>query len=338
MSNAMTAFEMLPFGGGMGTELEELERRPQGAARPAPHRPAGPARPAGGSGTAGRGRITFPGSLGPPRGLGSAGSHLQGPRRHRYRPGSAFGIVEPVVSSAPDDSGEPLPAVARGAAPAAEQIRWVQFTLNTALGSNLPTDGRMSPDLRTSLRTFQGQQGLPTSGFVGPDTIAALQRMGAGATGGDSSEASFEFEAKTTIDSATLAWARGIAPTVDAKMGSRPPLPIVNNQVPATLPKEPGLYRITFTFGGSGPNAGKPGMYNGKSSNLYLRVQAHIKEARQLGFNLDGHAVRFLPLPALASDRIRALEYAINEIYRNRPGVTVTNERLELESFGVGPF
>ena len=39
MSNAMTAFEMLPFGGGMGTELEELEpasarRRQAGAAPP----------------------------------------------------------------------------------------------------------------------------------------------------------------------------------------------------------------------------------------------------------------------------------------------------------------
>jgi peptidoglycan hydrolase-like protein with peptidoglycan-binding domain len=51
--------------------------------------------------------------------------------------------------------------------------------LNAVLGTNLPTDGIPSPELRSALQTFQSQQGLPVSGFAGPDTIAALQNAAA---------------------------------------------------------------------------------------------------------------------------------------------------------------
>jgi peptidoglycan hydrolase-like protein with peptidoglycan-binding domain len=76
-------------------------------------------------------------------------------------------------------AGVPGPVLSGIGAPPSEQIRWVQFMLNSALGSNLPTDGFVSPALRGALRNFQSQQGLPVSGFVGPDTIAALQSAGA---------------------------------------------------------------------------------------------------------------------------------------------------------------
>ena len=74
-----------------------------------------------------------------------------------------------------------------GSTPGSEvQIRWMQFSLNSVLGTTLPTDGIPSPELRAALQTFQTQQGLPVSGFAGPDTVAALQAAaaGQGAAGG----------------------------------------------------------------------------------------------------------------------------------------------------------
>jgi hypothetical protein len=89
-----------------------------------------------------------------------------------------------VAADAPNQA-----AGAGTAAPASsERIRWVQYTLNGLLGTNLPTDGIASPDLRAALQDFQAQQGLPASGFVGPDTIDALRN----ATNQPGSE--FEFE------------------------------------------------------------------------------------------------------------------------------------------------
>jgi len=55
-----------------------------------------------------------------------------------------------------------------------EQIRWVQRFLNRILNQNLPVDGVMSPATRTAVRNFQQRYGLPTTGYVGPDTQQAL--------------------------------------------------------------------------------------------------------------------------------------------------------------------
>ena len=118
---------------------------------------------------------------------------------HRF-PGRPFGWVG---APAPDaGGGEPPPGpvgpAADGAAPdvaptgfgaSAEQIRWIQATLNSAMGTSLPTDGVPSPELRAALQTFQSQQGLPASGFAGPDTLAALVKASAGATAGAGADA-----------------------------------------------------------------------------------------------------------------------------------------------------
>jgi peptidoglycan hydrolase-like protein with peptidoglycan-binding domain len=91
-------------------------------------------------------------------------------------PGSAVGAPPPVA-----DAPAPMAAPAGiGGASSEEQIRWIQFVLNAVLGTSLPTDGVPSADLRSALQTFQGQHGLPVSGFAGPDTIAALQAAAAG--------------------------------------------------------------------------------------------------------------------------------------------------------------
>jgi hypothetical protein len=53
-------------------------------------------------------------------------------------------------------------------------VRWVQISLNQVLGLRLPITGVMNAAARSALRTFQGQQNLPTDGIAGPETRKAL--------------------------------------------------------------------------------------------------------------------------------------------------------------------
>ena len=55
-------------------------------------------------------------------------------------------------------------------------IRWVQESLNRILGLRLATDGRMGPQTRSAIRSFQKKQGLAADGIVGVATEAALLR------------------------------------------------------------------------------------------------------------------------------------------------------------------
>lgn len=61
-----------------------------------------------------------------------------------------------------------------------DYIRWVQQSLNKALGLNLATDGIMGPQTRSAIRSFQQRYGLATDGIVGPATERALVTAGAG--------------------------------------------------------------------------------------------------------------------------------------------------------------
>ncbi len=58
---------------------------------------------------------------------------------------------------------------------ASEHIRWVQETLNRALGLRLLVDGIMNRETRSAVRMFQERKGLPVTGLVGPDTEEALR-------------------------------------------------------------------------------------------------------------------------------------------------------------------
>jgi outer membrane protein OmpA-like peptidoglycan-associated protein len=63
----------------------------------------------------------------------------------------------------------------------ADYIRWVQSALNQVLGLNLAVDGRMGPQTRSAVRSFQQKQGLIVDGVIGPATEAALTKAMGGA-------------------------------------------------------------------------------------------------------------------------------------------------------------
>uniref|UniRef100_UPI00405601CC peptidoglycan-binding domain-containing protein n=1 Tax=Candidatus Electronema sp. TaxID=2698783 RepID=UPI00405601CC len=59
-----------------------------------------------------------------------------------------------------------------------EHVRWVQETLNRALGLRLIVDGIMNRETRSAVRMFQERKGLPVTGLMGPDTEEALRAEG----------------------------------------------------------------------------------------------------------------------------------------------------------------
>jgi hypothetical protein len=61
-----------------------------------------------------------------------------------------------------------------------EHVRWVQETLNRALGLRLIVDGIMNRETRSAVRMFQERKGLPVTGLAGPDTEEALRAEGGG--------------------------------------------------------------------------------------------------------------------------------------------------------------
>ncbi len=202
-----------------------------------------------------------------------------------------------------------------GFAVPSEQIRWVQFALNQAMNAGLPTDGIASPEFRTALRGFQGRQGLPVSGFVGPDTIAALRRgadlelefgwenMVARAPARRSGVAAArreaarkkqvlrDFFAKTKPYGEPKTWAERIdEELLNATPFRAPDLPDdPAKPIPPTtsVTKSSGLYRISFPYGGETDK----GVYIGKADKMPLpeRLQDHIKEARHMGCSLAHH-------------------------------------------------
>src|SRR3954447_14040419 len=60
-------------------------------------------------------------------------------------------------------------------------VRWVQSTLNRAIGAGLAVDGVFGPPTRAAVMTFQRREGLVADGIVGPITTSALQRSAQGA-------------------------------------------------------------------------------------------------------------------------------------------------------------
>jgi predicted GIY-YIG superfamily endonuclease len=327
MSYTMTEFEMLPFGGGIDADQEEIRRRAAGGAAAASRGPAGLSRHAGGFSRTGSARTTFPGSLG----AGSPG------RRHRwhgprgYVPGTA-GVEVPV-----DDAGSPGQFVARAGTPPSEQIRWIQFSLNSALNSNLPTDGIMSPDLRAALRTFQGQHGLPASGFVGPDTIAALQNAGGQQSGGQQSGAApegaeFEYlgelesakqEAEAAARAVAAEPAREAAEAVLANVSQASSIQKAVKDLGSTARK--GLYRLID------PNGR---FYTGMSVDLRPRILNHAWCLSHLGKSVKPWRVTVYQMPGADKTAIRNVEWAINRYHEANP--KRLNKQTELELFELG--
>ncbi|SFK58731.1 peptidoglycan-binding protein [Methylocapsa palsarum] len=74
---------------------------------------------------------------------------------------SSWGLVEP-------------DAIAAAAPAGSEYIRWTQSALNDVLGLQMPVDGVPGSAMRSAVRSFQRNEGLPVDGVVGPDTERAL--------------------------------------------------------------------------------------------------------------------------------------------------------------------
>jgi len=56
-----------------------------------------------------------------------------------------------------------------------EYINWVQQSLNQILGLRLAVDGKLGPQTRSAIRSFQQQRGLKADGVVGEKTEAAIK-------------------------------------------------------------------------------------------------------------------------------------------------------------------
>lgn len=145
------------------------------------------------------------------RGRRSYGRRPSRPIRYRPRPlptkrplRGRRGIALPEGQPAPypEDSGEPVSA-------RSERVRWLQFCLNRAMAAQLPIDGVISTAMRSFIRTFQRQQGLPVSGIAGPDTEEALK---AACRGELASPTEFEEESEWGLGGLAAALRRRPAP------------------------------------------------------------------------------------------------------------------------------
>src|SRR5262249_49932212 len=144
------------------------------------------------------------------------------------------------------------------------------------------TDGIASPEFRAALRQFQRHQGLPVSGFVGPDTIAALQRT-------SGAELEWEWEnmlarspkprpgkarrrGVVEINEHQIRLAQQYAKSIDSILEQAPPYSIkqyldddAKQENPfyiGKIGKSAGLYRITFR---DPDQPRSKGLYNGQT-------------------------------------------------------------------------
>lgn len=270
MSNTMSPFEMLPFRGSTEAGEEEIRGRGRTAF-------AHSARQTAGSRTAAMTRHV--GSANRQRTAGGAGHHHRGQLGGRAAAGPGVGAY---ADEAPGLAGP------RGS----EQVRWVQFMLNSVLGTNLPTDGVMTSDLRAALSNFQSQQGLPVSGFIGPDTIDALRNAGGpGAPGGGE----FEFEGAPVSTGPAEAAEAALADTRAAKsiaaaLGTLGPTPM------------PGLYRLFRPDGH---------FHTGMAHDLQRKIKHHVLCASHLGLSLKHWRVTLYPMPNATAPALQAIETAI---------------------------
>jgi Putative peptidoglycan binding domain/GIY-YIG catalytic domain len=202
----------------------------------------------------------------------------------------------------PQQSSAPEPA----AAPGTEHVRWLQFTLNRALGARLPVDGIMRASTRAALRAFQRRRGLPVSGYVGPDTRSALLAVGEPGQFGADVESEWDPGSHLYKPEACKPANFRRQQTIDEALAF----------VAASPNQNRGVYILTGHAGGKS--------YVGSSINLTQRLGAHKKRH---GSNV---MVRLLPMPGATECQIRNCECLL--ISKGMARGTVTNVRTyELE-------
>ncbi len=174
-----------------------------------------------------------------------------------------------------------------------EYVRWVQDTLNTALGTTLAVDGVMTNSLRQWIRVFQRRCRLPVSGFIGPDTETALRRVRS-----DREQREFEFEWE--LSGAALTAENALAVT-NAK-----PVELVLKSLGKQ--KIPGLYRFHTSTGK---------FYTGKAVDLRRRLVQHMWCLSHFGKTARGMKLALHLMKDATEAQVRALEKKINEHHKN---------------------
>lgn len=188
-----------------------------------------------------------------------------------------------------------------------EYIRWIQDSLNRILGISMPVDGIMTPAVRTSIRAFQRKQRLPASGYIGPDTDAALRRAGSG----EQTELSeLESQLSGAAQVADAALDRSRAGPIRQTLGFLGKVPV------------PGLYRF---------HAASGRFYTGMATDLRRRILQHLWCLSHFGVSERNYRLAIHRMPGQSEAQIRAIERTINAHYRsNNPG-KVLNAQTELE-------
>ena len=274
MNTFVPTFEIVPFG-------LELERGRTGGTRaprsigtkPRPRPPQGPYRPAWRRRRDAGGGASYP--------WGTDGT-------------------EPAPA---DEPAAPTPA-------SSEHVRWVQDTLNRSLGSSLAVDGVMTRAVRRWVRVFQRRNGLPVSGYIGPDTEAALRRA---ARDGEPGESEFEWELS------------GDALTAENALSAAQAVPVASALKSLGRTKVAGLYR----FHASGGR-----FYTGISTDIRRRIVQHLWCLSHFGKSARSYRLALYPLPGATQQQVRVLERAINEHHKDN--ANRLNKVTELEVLELG--
>jgi hypothetical protein len=228
-----------------------------------------------------------------------------------------WGGTSPDAATEPQAEPEPPPSAA-----SPEYVRWLQSTLNRAIGGALPIDGIMSGAVRDAIREFQRKNRLPVSGYIGPDTESALRRVDGGAEIGE-----LEFETESELTDPIDRMVDNLLWTGTRILFTRtPPSQIpVNGPMSGTsldrIPEKPGWYRIFSPSNEMFPNGG---FYTGSTQRLRKRLGQHFNCLRHLGVDYRRYMLAFvtadqIKIPIGSRLDIGKTEYRINQHYRGRP-------------------
>ncbi|HKA78505.1 MAG TPA: peptidoglycan-binding protein [Xanthobacteraceae bacterium] len=216
---------------------------------------------------------------------------------------------------APTGDAEPAAEPQPGSAASSEHVRWLQSTLNRAIGTALPIDGAMSAAVRDAIRDFQRKNRLPVSGYIGPDTEAALRRVDGGSEIGE-----LEFELSPA------------AQLADSKLKKTQAKPIKDALICLARAGKPvrGLYRF---FAPKDPQFKDNRFYTGMATDLRRRILEHLWCLSHLGISEKNYQLAFYPmLDTTPKQQIRKIEKAINEYHKSGENRDlVLNVRTELE-------
>ncbi len=230
--------------------------------------------------------------------------------RRRRIGGWGHSSLAPLYDEPGPDRREPTADGEPARSGSSEYVRWVQHTLNGALGMSLAVDGVMTDSLRRWIRVFQRQSRLPVSGFIGPDTEAALRRVRR-----NSEQREFEFEWELS----------GAALTADNALALSKAVPVASAlKSLRALGKDKiaGLYRF-YT------SAGK--FYTGKAMDLRSRILQHMWCLSHLGKTTRGMKLALYPMKGSTDAQVRPLEKKINEHHMKNNKENLLNKVTELE-------